>query len=52
MKTFKYLTTRKAPWPSEVYAQRILASGYVRISVNGTLPENTRCKKNTSRQGY
>ena len=32
----------QAPGPSDVYAEMILASGDVGISVDGTLPEYTR----------
>ena len=48
----KYLKIGKAPWPSEVYAVMIVASGDVGINVDGTLQKNTKWKRNTSRQSY
>ena len=42
----------KAPGPSEVHAEMIQDSGDVGISVDETLKENTRWKKNASRIGY
>ena len=52
METFKHLKIEKAPGPSEVYAEMILDSGDIGISVGGTLPKNARCKRNASRLGY
>ena len=52
MAAFKQLKIVKAPGPSEVYVEMILASGDVGIRVLMTLPENTRLKRNASRLGY
>ena len=49
MEAFKYLKIGMAPRSSEFYAEMILASGDVGISVDETLPENTRWKMNASR---
>ena len=52
MVSFEIIMIGKASGPSEVYAEMILSSGGVGISVDGILPENTRWKRNAIRLGH
>ena len=47
MKSSKHLKINKAPVPSEIYAEMIMACWDVRISVDWTLQQNTRILDNT-----